>query len=225
MVARLVIQTVVWILGMAILLFVGAGTWRWPQAWVLMVELCGLSLAVGLWLARYDPALLRERMRGLTQPGQKRWDKVGLVCIMAFWCAWFVLMALDAKRFHWSSMPAFWQWLGAASIAFCLYACYRTFRENSFAVPIVKLQGDRGQTVVRTGPYRLVRHPMYAGALFMFFGTPLLLGSWWGLATSPVLCAAVAVRAVLEERMLEAGLQGYADYKATVRYRLVPFVW
>jgi protein-S-isoprenylcysteine O-methyltransferase Ste14 len=225
MIARLVTQTAVWLLVMAALLFVPAGTWRWPQAWALLLEMGVLGLAVGLWLARHDPALLRERLAPLMQAGQKRWDKIGLVGIIVFWCAWFVVIALDAKRFHWSHVPVPLQLLGGVGVAFSIYVTFLTFRENSFAAPVVKVQRERGQKVVATGPYRLVRHPMYAGALFTFLGIPLLLGSWWGVGLSLVLIVAIAIRSVLEERTLEAELDGYTAYKATVRYRMIPFVW
>ena len=210
---------------MAALLFAPAGTWRWPQAWALLLEMGGLGLAVGLWLARHDPALLRERLALPVQPDQKRWDKIGMVGILLLWCAWFVLIALDAKRFHWSRISLPWQLLGAAGIAFSIYVSYLVFRENSFAAAVVKVQKERHQRVVVTGPYRLVRHPMYSGAIFAFLGIPLLLGSWWGVALSPILIIAIATRSVLEERVLQAELDGYADYTMAVRYRLIPFVW
>jgi protein-S-isoprenylcysteine O-methyltransferase Ste14 len=98
-------------------------------------------------------------------------------------------------------------------------------RANSYAAPVVKLQAERGQRVVSTGPYGYVRHPMYAGAIPVLIGTPLLLGSWVGLVLSPILIAMLALRAVMEERMLRERLEGYADYAAHVRYRLVPLIW
>jgi protein-S-isoprenylcysteine O-methyltransferase Ste14 len=98
-------------------------------------------------------------------------------------------------------------------------------RENSFAAPVIRLQTERGHRVVSTGPYALVRHPMYSGSVLFFVGAPLLLGSWWGVAMSPLLVLLFAGRIVIEERALTAGLPGYADYTARVRYRLVPGVW
>ena len=89
----------------------------------------------------------------------------------------------------------------------------------------ISAERERGHRVVSTGPYRYVRHPMYAGAIFFFLGTPLVLGSWCGLALAPLMVAVLAVRAVLEERMLAAELAGYADYAARVRYRLIPLIW
>jgi len=99
------------------------------------------------------------------------------------------------------------------------------FRANSFAAPVVKIQSERGHKVSDMGPYAYVRHPMYAAALLFLIGMPLLLGSWWGLACVPLLIAGFGYRAVLEERMLAAQLEGYAEYAARVRYRFVPYIW
>jgi protein-S-isoprenylcysteine O-methyltransferase Ste14 len=224
MIKRLVIQTAFMLLAFAILLFPAAGTLAWPQAWVLIVEFAVLSLAVGFWLARYNPALLRERMGSVSQDGQMGWDKIFLVFIMVLWCVWFVVMGLE-RRMRGEGFALPWQGLGVLCIAFSIYTSYRIFRENSFAAPVVKIQRERSQTVITTGPYSLVRHPMYAGASFMFLGIPLLLGSWWGLVIAPLFFIGVAVRSVLEERVLETELEGYADYKRTVRYRMIPYVW
>jgi protein-S-isoprenylcysteine O-methyltransferase Ste14 len=225
LVARLIIRNLVWIALLALLLFGTAGTLRWPGAWVFPAELGGIGLAIGLWLARYDPALLAERMSMGIQPAQKTWDKVFMVTVFVLWTGWLVLMALDAARLGWSQVPAWAQALGAILIALCMYLAYLTFRENSFAAPVVKIQAERGHRVVSSGPYAYVRHPMYSGAALFFIGTPLLLGSWYGLAVAPVLIAVLAVRAVMEERTLENELPGYRDYAARVRYRLVPWIW
>ena len=225
MISQLLIRTAIWIAVMAVLLFVPAGTLRWPAGWVFLVEIGAFGTAIGLWLARHDPALLAERMSMLVQPGQKRWDKVFMASIVVVWTAWLVLMALDAVRWRLSHMPVWAQAAGAILIALCMYLAYLTMRVNSFAAPVVKIASERGHRVVDTGPYAYVRHPMYAGAVLFFIGTPLLLGSWYGLAVAPVLTAVIALRAVLEERMLAQELPGYRDYAARVRYRLVPGVW
>jgi len=104
-----------------------------------------------------------------------------------------------------------------------MWGAWRTFRENSFAAPVVKLQ--EGQKTIDTGPYAIVRHPMYASALALFIGAPLLLGSYLGLVGSVVLILAIAWRAVNEERVLRASLKGYDDYMKRVRYRFAPGVW
>jgi protein-S-isoprenylcysteine O-methyltransferase Ste14 len=98
-------------------------------------------------------------------------------------------------------------------------------RENSFAAPVVKIQRERGQTVITTGPYSIVRHPFYTGALVYLAGTSLLLGSWWGLLAVPAVGVLLAIRIGIEEKALRAGLEGYDDYARRVRYRLIPLVW
>jgi protein-S-isoprenylcysteine O-methyltransferase Ste14 len=115
--------------------------------------------------------------------------------------------------------------VGAVLLCITFYAMWRVMRENSFAAPVVKVQRERGHKVVSTGPYALVRHPMYAGIIPLLIGTPLLLGSWWGLIAAPLLLILLAIRAVLEEETLKAELEGYKDYAARVRFRLIPYLW
>jgi protein-S-isoprenylcysteine O-methyltransferase Ste14 len=115
--------------------------------------------------------------------------------------------------------------LGAVLIAVSLYVGLLTFRENSFAVPVVKVQRERGHHVITTGPYSIVRHPMYAGALLMFIGSPLLLCSWWGLLAVPMGIVLFGIRIGIEERTLRTNLDGYTEYMQRVPYRLIPFVW
>ncbi len=225
MIVKLVIQTLVVYAIMAAILFGAAGTWRWPQAWVFIAEMIATGVAIGIWLARHDPGLLAERMSPPLQRGQERLDKVFMLSVIVLWCAWLVLMAFDAVRFRWSHLPAWAEPAGALLILVAMYACFLTFRENSFAAPVVRHQAERGQRVVTTGPYRWVRHPMYAGASLMFVAIPLLLGSGYGLAAAPVWIVLLSFRIPIEERMLREKLPGYEEYAARVRWRLVPGLW
>ncbi|WP_144137591.1 methyltransferase family protein [Paraburkholderia sp. BCC1884] len=226
MIARLIVQTVIWLAGMSALLFGAAGTFAWPAAWWYVIELGALSLWIGLWLARHDPGLLAERLAPIVQPQQSRWDRVFMVSVAVLWCAWLVLMGLDAMRFHWSApMPVVLVSLGSLCVALCLFMCRFVFRANSYAAPVVKVQASRGHKVIDSGPYAHVRHPMYSSALFLFVGTPLLLGSWWGLACVPIMVAGIGWRAVREESVLAAQLDGYTDYMARVQFRFVPYIW
>ena len=225
MIRRIVVQAIVGLAIMAALLFVPAGTLAWPAASVYLVEISVTSLAMAYWMLRNNPALLAERMAPLIQRQQKTWDKILIVSLLVLWAAWFVIMGLDAMRYRWSDMPLWTQALGALAIVISMYIIFLTMRANTFAAPVVKIQTERGHRVVSDGPYAIVRHPMYGGALLLIVGTPLLLGSWWGLAATPVIVLLLAARAVLEERTLARELEGYRDYASRVRYRLVPGVW
>ncbi len=225
MVAKLIIQTLIVYAITAALLFGAAGTWRCPQAWVFIVEMMATGIAIGVWLARYDPALLAERMSSPLQRGQAAADKALMLTLFVAWPAWLAFMALDAVRWRLSHLPAWTQVLGALLILAAMYAFYRTFRENSFAAPVVKIQKERGQTVVTTGPYALVRHPMYAGGSLLFFGVPMLLGSGYGLALAPLWIILLMLRIPLEEQVLRENLDGYDAYARRVRYRLIPGIW
>ena len=222
---RLIRQSAIWFACMAALLFIPAGTLAWPAAWVYLAEMAVSTSLITGWLARHNPALLAERMSPLIQRDQKSWDKLLMIVLIALWCGWFALMGLDAIRYGWSHVPFWVQALGALTIAVAMYVFFLTVRANSFAAPVVKIQKERGHKVVSHGPYAVVRHPMYAGALLTFAGTPLLLGSLWGLALAPIITALLGARAVMEERMLACELDGYSDYAARVRYRLVPLIW
>ncbi len=210
------------LLGLGALLFVAAGTMRWAGAWVFLLEITIGGLVTEAWLARRDPGLLAERR---SSRGQAGWDRVFTTIMPLLWLAWLPLMALDAVRYQTSVVPPWVQWTGALMIAASFYVVYRTYRENSYAAPVVKIQRERGHTAITTGPYGYVRHPIYASGLLSYLGTPLLLGSWYGLAIVPVMAALLGLRALMEERMLTAELDGYVDYLARVRYRLVPMVW
>jgi len=209
---------------MGALLFASAGTLHWPSAWVLLATSALLGPLCGWWLYRIDPALLAERLRPVLQRDQPAADKMFMTVFVVAMLAWLCAMGLD-RRIQSSEMPVAFQVLGLvlflASTLFTMWV----FRENSFAAPVVKLQTERAQHVISTGPYAYVRHPMYSGMVLFFTGVPLLLGSWWGLAMIPLFIALFAVRIPIEERTLREGLPGYADYAARVRYRLVPGVW
>jgi protein-S-isoprenylcysteine O-methyltransferase Ste14 len=219
------VKAALWFLLTGALLFACAGTLDWPGAWVFMAELVIASLAITLWLARYDPGLLRERMGSPFQPDQVRSDKLFMAFVLVIWHGWLVLMAFDARRWGWSHMPDALSVTGAMLIVIGFFVVWLTFRENSFAAPVIKIQDERGHRVISTGPYGIVRHPMYSGAIVYLVGIPLLLGSWLGLLVLPLIIGGLMLRISIEETALREGLPGYTDYTARVRCRLLPGVW
>ena len=209
----------------ALPLFLVAGTLAWLAGWIYLALFFSFVIAITFWLSRYNPDLLNERM-AVNKPDQKAWDKVfmyGLISIV--FLAWLVLMPLDAVRFRWSHVPIWLQVVGVVILLCSFYLFFITYRENSYLSGMVRIQKDRGQKVVTTGPYHYIRHPMYAAALLLFIGTPLLLGSWYGLLGGLIVEVMVAIRAVLEERVLRKELEGYDAYMEQVKYRLIPYVW
>jgi protein-S-isoprenylcysteine O-methyltransferase Ste14 len=223
-IAKLLLQNVIWIAAMGALLFVPAGTLHWPAAWVYLGTVATLGVACGWWLARTDPALLAERMHPMMQKNQPTADKIFMLVFGLAALIWFVTIGLDA-RMHASHVPFALQALGMAMLLVSTGFVMWVMRANSFASPVVKLQTERGHRVISTGPYAFVRHPMYSGSLLFFIGAPLLLGSWWGVVIAPLFAVLFAIRAKIEERALIAGLAGYADYTKRVRYRLLPGLW
>ena len=209
---------------MALPLFLAAGTLLWPAGWIYLILLYGWLFIGILLLLKYNPGLLAERIN-VSPPNQKAWDKGFVVLLDLFLFAWLILMPLDAVRFHWSQMPLWLQVVGAIALVVSFVLMSLVFRENSYLSATVRVQQERGQTVISTGPYHLVRHPMYAGGLFMFLGTPLLLGSWYGLLLFVLFLPALFVRILLEERTLRQELPGYEEYMKQVKYRLVPYIW
>jgi protein-S-isoprenylcysteine O-methyltransferase Ste14 len=206
-----------------VLLFGAAGTWHWLAGWTFIACFVGASVMLTRWLLVHDPALVEERMHvGKNQQG---WDKLFVPAIGLLFLAWFVVMPLDAVRYHWSHMLPALAPLGVALVALAFYLFFVTFRANPFLSGVVRIQEERGHRVITSGPYRFVRHPMYAAALLLFAGGPLWLGSWWGFAVGAALSLLLAVRSVLEERTLVRELAGYEDYRRKVHFRLVPHVW
>ena len=208
----------------ALTLFLAAGTVAWPAGWLFLALFFGFVLALTLWLLRNNPALLTERMT-VSRPDQKTWDKLFFALMNVGFIGWLVLMPLDAVRFGWSRVPVWLQIVGAVILIGSFFLFFVTFRENTFLSPMVRIQHDRGQTVVTTGPYGYVRHPMYAAFLVLVVGTALLLGSWFGVLAGLALVVGVGRRAVLEERALRDELHGYRAYMAAVKYRFVPGIW
>jgi protein-S-isoprenylcysteine O-methyltransferase Ste14 len=207
---------------LAALLFIPAWTLDYWQAWLFMAVFVCTSGAITVYLAIRDPKLLERRMnvgpRAENEPAQKI---IMLLATLGF-IVTIVFPVLD-HRFGWSAVPASVSVLGDALIALAFLFIFFVFRQNSYGASTIQIA--EGQTVISTGPYALVRHPMYAGALVMLIGTPLALGSWWGLFAVLLVLPVLIWRLLDEERFLRQNLPGYAEYQTKVKYRLLPFIW
>jgi protein-S-isoprenylcysteine O-methyltransferase Ste14 len=225
LILNLLVQTIVWFGFMGAIIFFAAGTIDYAGGWLYLGEMIAASIVLGAHIMRVDPGLLKERLKPPVQKDQPLADKLVLIPILLFIFGGMAFMAADAARWHWSIMPPAVQWAGCGLLLVALLFIHWVMRTNSFAAPVVKIQKERGQAVITTGPYAIVRHPMYLGALFYMAATSLVLGSWWGLVTMPFLALLFGIRIGVEEQTLRMGLDGYDDYARRVRWRLVPFIW
>jgi len=205
-----------------LLLFVTAGTmWYW-QAWVYLAVLTGASLLTTLYLMKKDPALLERRMHGGPMAEKEATQRLIMWFASAGFVALLVVPALD-HRFGWSEVPVYVVVLGDILVAAGFALIVVVFRENPFTSATIEVAP--GQRVIATGPYAVVRHPMYASALLYLVGTPLALGSYWGLLAFAAMMPFLIWRMLDEERVLARDLPGYTEYQRRVRHRLVPGIW
>jgi protein-S-isoprenylcysteine O-methyltransferase Ste14 len=207
---------------MGLLLFVTAGTTRYWQAWVYLAVFVGASLLTTMYLIAKDPALLARRMRGGPTAEPETAQRVIMMFASLGFIALLLVPALD-RRFSWSTVPLYAVIAGEVLVAMGFYGIFLVYRENTFSSATIEVATD--QKVVATGPYAIVRHPMYACASLYLFGTPLALGSYWGLLAFAGMLPVLIWRLLDEERLLAAKLPGYTDYQRRVPYRLVPLIW
>ena len=209
-----------------VILFVLAGDWRWIEGWLFSAIFLLMSFGTLVYLYFHDPELLVERFGSPVQEGQKPWDKVLLSLFFLEFLVWFSIMPLDARRLGWSpTFPLSIKIAGTLLLLLASFLLFEALKENTFAAPVVKMQKERGQKVISTGLYSIVRHPMYAGATLLFISAPLLLGSIYGLIMGLVLIITIAIRSVGEEAMLKQELPGYREYMQKVKWRMIPFIF
>lgn len=205
-----------------VLLFAPAWTIAYWQAWVYLFLFAISSALITTYLWRRDPQLLQRRIdAGPGAEGEKIQKLIQLLASVVF-IGTMILPSLD-HRFSWSAVPLPIVVAGDILTVLGFIIVFLVFNENTFTAAAIEVVP--GQMVISTGPYAIVRHPMYAGALVMLLGTPLALGSWWGLSMFVLMLLVIAWRALEEERFLLKNLSGYTGYCHVVRYRLVPFVW
>lgn len=209
---------------LAAILFLSAGTFDWPEGWVCLGLTAAIILVDAVILLLTNPALLAERSE--RREGTKSWDIwLAPLAVLVFPILTWLTAGFD-HRSGWSgSIPSI-LWVIAISLflAGALITLW-AMTANQFFSATVRIQEELGHTVVSQGPYRFVRHPGYSGGIVYQIAVPFVLGSWWALVPSLLAVACLVLRTALEDRTLQAGLEGYQNYTQRVRYRLLPGVW
>ena len=207
---------------LALALFLSAGSLAFWQAWVFLAVWTVCVLLITAYLIKYDQKLLTSRVQAGPVAETQKIQQVIQGFASLFFIGIFIVAGLDF-RFHWSVVPPVVSWISNGFVVLGFFIVFLTFKENSYTSAVIEVAEQ--QKVVTSGPYRLVRHPMYAGAILLLLFTPLALGSWVALPFPLPLILVVAIRAVEEEKFLRVSLGGYAAYCQKVRYRLVPYIW
>lgn len=211
---------------MPVFLLWPAGDWLWPEAWAMMGLLYAMMAWNLAWLLKHDRELLRERLKPdlrKDENEQKGWDRVLMKVYIPYSLVWIFLPSLD-HRFGWSSLGGWSLWAGLGLTFLGMVGVHWCMRANRYLSRVVRIQ--EGHRVIEDGPYAIVRHPMYSTVSLTLVGFPMALDSLWGLYGSAGMALLLVVRTYLEDKTLQAELEGYADYaKNKTRYRLVPGVW
>jgi protein-S-isoprenylcysteine O-methyltransferase Ste14 len=210
------------VLTLGIVLFAPAWTLDFPLAWIYLTLFTASAALITIYLAKHDPALLERRVRAGPRAESAPLQKAIQALAAPTFVGLFLVASLD-HRFSWSHVPLTVTILGEIAVALGFLLVFAVFRVNTYTAATIEVAG--GQTVVSAGPYAIVRHPMYVGALILLAGTPLALGTWWPLVLLVPLTVVIVIRLLDEETYLTAHLPGYAEYRQRVRFRLLPLIW
>jgi len=203
-------------------LFAPAGSFNFWQAWVYSIIFIMSSATITVYLWKRDPEFLARRVEVGPVAEKEKTQKIIQVFASLLFISILIVPSLD-HRFGWTNVPLYIVIIGDIFVALGFFFVFLVFKENAFAAATIEIATD--QKVITTGPYSMVRHPMYSGALIMLFGTPLALGSWWGLLVFIPFTLIIILRLLDEEKLLSQKLTGYNEYCQKVRYRLIPFLW
>jgi len=206
--AGMLIFTSLYLLVFPVLILFLSGDWLWLEGWIFSIWLLVLCETIIIFLYRNDPELLAERYKRPGTGNQKGWDKYVVYALVVLFLLWIIIIPVDAKRFGWSPLFPLWlKILGVAVLLLSSFLFFRSYKDNTYLSPLVRIQTERKQRVVSSGVYGFVRHPMYLGAILMFVGAPLLLGSCYGLLAGFALTILLMARIWGEEAMLSRDLE------------------
>ena len=204
--------------------FVAAGRLSWARGWICIGAMLGTYAVGGVLVWRRNPAVLKARV-DWRHEDTKPFDRVFIALTYPIFMALPIVAGLDAVRYRWSPLPVGTVYLGLVLLELGMAMMMWTLMVNPFAERTVRIQTERNQTVVTTGPYRIVRHPMYVGALALFPGMGLIFGSGWAVGIGALFDVLLVWRTAMEDRLLRRELPGYEEFAAVTRYRLLPGVW
>jgi len=221
---RITVRIIVGIVFVCAVFFGTAGTFNWPEAWVYMIIQFGWAIALSVFLMRFNPELAKDRLTFMKKTA-KSWDKAIIFGSIPIYTAYILLPGLDAVRYQWSKVPIFVKAICFAVVIVSFSWIFWIMKENAYLSRVVEVQKEKQHKVVTTGPYRYVRHPMYAGVIVLLFCLPLALGSLYALIPAAFLTMLFIIRTHLEDKTLHRELDGYGDYAKKTRYRLIPKIW
>jgi protein-S-isoprenylcysteine O-methyltransferase Ste14 len=222
LIAKTILGFAFLLLVLALALFISAGSLGFWQAWVFLAVFSVCTILITAYLIKYDPKLLASRVKAGPIAETQKSQQIIQSLASLFFVGLFIVTGLDF-RFHWSDVPPVVSLISDGFVVLGFFIVFLVFRENSYTSAIIEVSNE--QKVIASGPYSVVRHPMYAGAILLLIFSPLALGSLVAIPFPVPLILVVAARLLEEERFLLANLSGYAEYRQKVRYRLVPFIW
>ena len=224
--ARYLVRLPLILILQAAVLFLSAGRFDLPRAWIYLGAISIQTLASVMLISRFNPTLIMGRAQSITKQDIKAWDKVLMPVVLVIqYVVLLAVIGLDVGRFQWSSLGIVYAIVGFILLVIGAVLGVWAAISNPYYEAVVRIQRDKDHKVVTTGPYRIVRHPGYVGAILVTVSTPLIIGSVFGLVAAGIVVILIFIRTALEDKTLHNELDGYSDYAHRVRYRLLPRVW
>lgn len=217
-----VIRFILMYIILALALFIPAGTILWLQGGIYIIMMIVFSTSFIIYLKKKDPELLKARAKTKTT---ESWDKKIGIIAGVFFLAMYILPGFDAVRFHWSSVPLLINMIGFAGMILAVIFFLLVSRENTYLSRVVEIQDERGHKVITTGPYKIVRHPMYLAVIVLYICHCLALGSLYSLIPCTGLIITIIFRIYYEDKKLHEELEGYKEYAEKTRFKLIPGIW